>query len=158
VNTFWKSEEGRGKVEGKKNFQATLERWKENTSFRTIEQRWTPTDQLEKKGRKQWESLCLPRLSQNLYSGAPGLKDTWGHIAPVKYNRCGSSPEIELLENSLKGSRGLTFLSQKGTFILGLEEKRWRVFSVKLEISQKPPCNNGVIMEHRILIHLFNRF
>ena len=163
VNTFWKSEVSTGEFEGKKNFQAEKFLWKgkRRTDLSELQNiAWNLTDQLEKREK----ATCFPRPTHSLSSGLKipevsdiwYLKGTWEHTVLGNYNGCGSSPEIGLLENGLKGIRDLIiFLSRKGTFILGLEEKCLRV---KLEISQKPPVTMESLWSIRILIYLVNIF
>lgn len=81
-------------------------------------------------GKEEGEKQPEPPLSQAAPESlvrAPVLKDLWGHIVLGKYNGCGSFPGIELLENGLKGSTDLIFLSQKVIFISGLQKKHLRM-------------------------------
>ena len=134
--------------EWKKNFQASLERWKENRSFRTIEHR-NPTDQLEKKEK----ATCFPRPTHSLSSGLKipeisdiwYLKDTWEHTVLVKYNGCGSLPKIGL-RKWLKRDQGLDyFFKSKGNIYFRLG---WKVFKSQVRNKSKTSCCNGVVMEH----------
>lgn len=65
----------------------------------------------------------------------------------MKYNGCGSFPGIELLENGLKESRDLIFLSQKKSIYFRLRGEEFKHARVKLEISQKTPCWGAQVVQ-----------
>lgn len=163
VNTFWKSGVSTGEFEGKKNFQAEKFIWKGERRTDLSEPQniaWNLTDQLDKREK----ATCFPRPTHSLSSGLKipeisdiwYLKGTWEHTVLVNYNGCGSSPEIGLLENGLKGIRDLIiFFKSKGNiyFRLGGE-----VFKSQVRNKSKTSCYNGVIWSIRILIYLVNIF